>query len=105
MKDLEARNAEPHFVKRCRERGIRQTDPWLLMKEIRTAIRTGNDDFCQLVKPFSDGIYYRFKVPEGVFYVVTSNDGHPRTVITQKMFSQSRRKYKGRKHRMKGIAK
>lgn len=105
MKGLENRNAEPHFVQRCKERGIRQTDPWLLMTELRAAIRTGNDDFCQLVKAFNDGLYYRFKVSEGVFYVVASGDGHPRTVITQEMFSQTRRKYKGRKHRMKGTTR
>jgi hypothetical protein len=77
---------ETHFNARCRERGITSTDPDLIFRGIKWAIERGRDDLCKMVMRTKAGRFWRFRCPEGIYYVVTGeNDTNPRTVLTQDM--------------------
>lgn len=82
---------ETHFAKRCRERGITETDTDVLFDNIRRAIEGGYDEYVKHVLTRDGGRFWRFKCAEGYFYAVTGkNDSFPRTVMTQEMFRHKR---------------
>lgn len=90
-----------HFAARCRERGITETDPYVLADEIRQAVSMDGAGHMDRVMKTADGrgTIWRFSVPEGIFYAVVNNEGHPMTVLTQDMV---RKKKWANKKRKKG---
>lgn len=92
-----------HFCQRCSERGITQTDTRLLQRGIAWAIVNKRDDLVERVMNLRDGVFWRFRCPDGIFYAVTQQDDPwPRTVLTQAMM---RKKKFARRAKLRGIAR
>jgi len=85
-----------HFYERCLERNVFH-DPNLLAKEITEAIRYGLEDFVEkVVQTANDTFVYRFRVPNGIFYVVAKKK-YPITVLAGGSYVNVRRKGKLKK--------
>lgn len=79
-----------HFAQRCRERGITRTEPDKLRRELAGAIENyvpgEPNDAVEFVLAAGGASFWRFRVPEGVFYAVTIGPGcFPVTVYNQAM--------------------
>lgn len=70
-----------HFVHRCLQRNVYH-NPIILYEEIVRAIEDGRDDFVEKVcVTHARRIVYRFRVPNGIFYALTTKSGNPITVL------------------------
>lgn len=93
-----------HFEQRCLERGITRTDPAQLRDAISWAIAAKRDDLVDRMMTTADGVFWRFRCPDGIFYTVTGHGSDtPKTVLTQDMMrnkkwarkQQKRGRYRG----------
>lgn len=88
----------PHFVDRCRERGIVESDPAELFASLIWAKSNGRDDFAEMAKRIEDAEYWRFSCLDGIFYAIFLEGRYtPSTVMTQGMYRQKRWAAKRRK--------
>lgn len=94
-----------HFEKRCRERGILETDPTLLKNGLKWAVKNSRGDLVEKVLQHDGADHYRFRCPDGIFYAVF-RDGieYPLTVYDREMMgnvkdSRKKRSRKGREER------
>lgn len=89
-----------HFQDRCKTRGITSVDTKQLAEELYRAIIAGDESRAERVMKIEGSTYWRFKVPEGIFYTVTDEKTNwPKTVFTQDMIRaiKLRRKKRRRK--------
>lgn len=98
---------DSHFNQRCRERGIVESDTDLLFDKLVEAIRAlrhGEENGAiELALTTDAGQFFRFRVPEGLFYAVTEPGGWlPKTVYDQQMFRRARNAHRAfrRRHRL-----
>lgn len=90
-------NTQPHFNRRCRERGIVTADADELFHRLVSAIKSF-DPFVDFVMTYNGGRYWRFHCEDGIFYTVTGiTDPFPRTILTQSMIRQKKWAHKAKK--------
>jgi hypothetical protein len=91
------RDPTPHFVKRCKERGIVKSNIKQLFNGMAWAVYNGRNDLCEHVKddPETGTPFYRFRSLDGIVYapMKPSREGYlvPVTIFNQQGWSSKGR--------------
>ena len=93
-----------HFKQRCKERGIVSTDLDLLAKGLRWAIKNKREDLAEFVMTTHDRDIYRFRTPDGIFYVLVDPENNALcTVYSQDMMRGLKDRHKKYKKKLSGL--